>query len=287
MPKVYAYYPGCTLHSTAKEYDESTRRVCKKLDIELQDLEDWICCGASSAHSRNHLLSIVLPARELQAAEEKGLPLAVACAMCYSRLKFAAHELADKETLSQVEEVLGKDFHNTAKVSHLLQILDEERESLPLQRSLEGLKVACYYGCLLVRPRDVAGFDDEENPQMMDRIIAALGAECINWGFKTECCGASLPFARPDVVLKLSHRILYQAKQLGADCIAVACPMCHSNLDTRQREMRAKYKDDFELPVLYFTQLLGLALGFSPRQLLLNKHFTNPLPTLKNKGIKF
>lgn len=284
-PRVYAYYPGCTLHSTAKEYDVSARLVCQSLGIELRELEDWTCCGASSAHSTSDLLSIALPARELQAADEMGLPLAVACAMCFSRLKFAIHELNDQATLGLVSDIIGGELRNTIEVVHLLKVLEEEKEDLPLKRPLTGLKVACYYGCLLVRPRDILDFDDEENPQIMDHLIEALGAQSIDWGFKTECCGASLPLTRKDIVLTLSHRILHQAKQLGADCLAVACPMCHSNLDTTQREIEAKYKDGVGLPILYFTQLVGLAIGFSPKQLLLNKHLTDPLPMLKEKEL--
>jgi len=284
-PRTYAYYPGCTLHSTAKEYDVSARLVCEGLGIELRELEDWTCCGASSAHSTSDLLSIALPARELQAAEEMGLPLAVACAMCFSRLKFAIHELNDQEIRGLVSDIIGGELRNAVEVVHLLQVLDEDREAILLKRPLTGLKVACYYGCLLVRPRDIVDFDDEENPQIMDRLIEALAAHSIDWGFKTECCGASLPLSRKDVVLTLSHRILYQAKQLGADCLAVACPMCHSNLDTTQRVIEAKYRDGVGLPVLYFTQLVGLAMGFSPKQLLLNKHLTDPLPMLTEKGL--
>jgi len=259
--------------------------VCGKLGIKLQELENWTCCGASSAHSTSRLLSIALPARELQAAEETGLPLAVACAMCFSRLKQAAHELTDKAKLGLVNELLGKEFHNTTEVMHLLKVLYEASDAMPLRRPLKGVKVACYYGCLLVRPQEVVDFDDVENPQIMDRLIEKSGAEGIEWDFKTACCGASLPLTRRDVVLKLSHRILSQAKQLGADCVAVACPMCQSNLDTYQKEMEAKYEDRLELPVLYFTQLVGLALDFSPKQLLLDKHFTDPMPMLKDKGL--
>ena len=285
--RVYAYYPGCTLHSTAKEYDVSARLVCNELGIELRELEDWACCGASSAHSVSQLLGITLPARELQLAEETGLPLVAPCAMCYFRLKVAAHELADEITLNAVRELLAKEFHNTAEVLHLLEVIAEDKETMlsKLKRSLTGMKVACYYGCLLVRPRDILDFDDEENPQMMDGLMEMLGAESIDWSFKTECCGASLPLSRPDIVLRLSHRILSQAKQLGADCIVVACPMCHSNLDGHQKEMRAKYEDGVGLPVLYFTQLLGLALGFSAKQLLLDKHLTDTLPMLEGKGL--
>jgi heterodisulfide reductase subunit B len=283
MSQVYAYYPGCTLHSTAKEYGVSVQLVCQELGIELRELEDWTCCGASSAHLTNRLLSIALPARELQAAGKMGLPLVAPCAMCYSRLKFAVHELANPTTLNQVREIIDGELHNTTKVVHPLEVLDGVRESIPVRRPLESLAVACYYGCLLVRPRDIVNMDSEENPQIMDRLMNTLGARTIDWNFKTECCGASLSFSSPGIVLKLSHRLLSQAKQQGADCIVVACPECHANLDMYQSEMAAKYQDDFQMPVLYFTQVLGLALGLSPRQLLLDRHLTNPLPMLESK----
>ena len=285
MQKAYAYYPGCTLHSSAKEYDVSARLVCEKLGIGLQELEGWACCGASSAHTTSELLGIALPARELQAAEEVELPLTVACAMCFSRLKHTAHELADKAKLDLISELLGKEFHNATEVVHLLEVLHDVRDTMPMSRPLNGLKVACYYGCLLVRPQEVVNFDDVENPQIMDRLVEALGAEGIEWDFKTACCGASLPLTRRDIVLRLSHRLLSQARQLGADCVAVACPMCHSNLDAYQKEIEAEYKDRLDLPVLYFTQLVGLALDFTPKQLHLGKHFTDPLPMLRAKGL--
>lgn len=285
MGNAYTYYPGCTQLSTAEEFNTSARLVCEKLGIDLRELPDWTCCGASSAHNTSPLLGIVLPARNLQIAEVEDLPLATACAMCYSRLKIAAHELQNPTMLEQFKDITEKDFHNTVEVVHLLEIMDSEKMSFPVEKPLQDLKVACYYGCLLTRPRDIVGFDDEENPYKMDKLMDALGAESVEWGFKTECCGASLPLSRPDIVLKLSHRILYHAKQAGADCVAVACPMCHSNLDTRQDEMKREYGDGFQLPILYFTQLLGLALGFSPQDLELEKHFVDPRPMLKSKGL--
>ena len=285
MEHVYSYYPGCSLHSSAKEYDVSTRLVCQKLGIDLRELKNWICCGASSAHSTDHILSLALPAHTLKQAEEKGLPLVVPCAMCFSRLKFALHELKNKDTLALVSRTLGKDLSNTVAVEPLLKVLADESIAIPIEKSLSGLKVACYYGCLLVRPPEVVGFDDAENPQTMDHLIKRLGAETIDWGLKTSCCGAGVAFARLDVVLKLSHRILSLAQKSGADCVAVACPMCHANLDMYQKDMAAKFGQKTELPVLYFTQLMGLSLGFSPKELLLDKHITNPLPMLREKKL--
>lgn len=281
----YAYYPGCALHTTAKEYDVSTRLACQALGIGLEELKDWTCCGASSAHLTNSLLAIALPAKELQLAEERGLPVVVACAMCFSRLKLAAHELSHKAINDAVGGILGKQIDHVPQVVHLLQVVESKKADLAVKKPLTGLKVACYYGCLLVRPKDVVGFDNQENPQKMDNLMQALGAETIQWNFKTECCGASFVMARSDIMLKLSRRILSQAKQAGADCVTVACPLCHSNLDSRQKEMSARFADKVGLPVFYFTQLLGIALGLSPRELLVDKHFTNPLPLLREKGL--
>lgn len=283
--RAYAYYPGCTLLTTAKEYDVSARLVCQRLGIDLRELEGWICCGASAAHSTTRLLSLALPAHTLKLAEEKGLPLAVPCAMCFSRLKFTVHEIEDKGTLDAVSRAIGQSLSNKVVVEPLLKVLADESISIPVERSLSGLKVVCYYGCLLVRPPAVVDFDDAENPQTMDQLMERLGAEAIDWGLKTTCCGAGMPFARPDIVLKLSHRILSLSKQSKADCVAVSCPMCHSNLDMYQKEMTAKYGERIELPILYFTQLMGLALGFSPKELLLDKHFTDPLPMLRRKKL--
>jgi heterodisulfide reductase subunit B len=285
MSKAYSYYPGCALHTSAREYDVSTLLVSQALGIGMKELAKWTCCGASSAHTLDSWVGLSLPALDLQEAEKSGLPLAIACAKCFSQLKLAGHELENKETLSRINHIVDGELKNTTEVVHMLQVLNLDKEALPLKRTLEGLKVACYYGCLLVRPKEVARFDDLENPQTMDEIVRKLGAESIDWDLKTECCGASLMMTNRDVVVNLSHRVLRQAKQIGADCVAVACPLCHSNLDSYQKDMEKIYQDGVRLPVLYFTQLFGLALGFAPRELLLDKHFTDPLPMLRSKGL--
>jgi len=281
----YAYYPGCTLHATAKEYDVSARLVCEKLGVGLEELDDWTCCGASSAHTTNEMLAVALPVRDLRTAEKMGKPLAVACALCFNRLKVTEHELADKVKLDAVNQLAGSDFKNSTQVVHLLEILYDRRKSIAVSKPLKGLKVASYYGCMLVRPHEITHFDDPENPQMMDKLMTALGAQPLEWDFKTACCGASLPLTRRDIVLKLSHRLLAQAKQLGADCVAVACPMCQFNLDTYQEAINKKFGESINLPILYFTQIAGLAMGLSPKELDLDKHFTDPIPMLRNKGL--
>lgn len=205
--------------------------------------------------------------------------------MCFSRLKIAASVLENEGQRKQVADIIGSAPATIPRVVHLLEVIASRIDSVVPKKGLSGLKVACYYGCLLVRPKGTVGIDDAENPQIMDRLLRKLDAEPVTWAFKTECCGAGLPLARPDIVFRLSHRILDQAKKAGADCVVVACPECHSNLDMHQAEIKAKFKDDTMLPVVYFTQLLGLALGFSPCELHLDKHMTDPLPALSAKGL--
>jgi len=286
----YAYYPGCSLHGTAREYDHSSRLICRALGIELQELKDWVCCGSSSAHNVSHLLSVALPAYNLALAEKTGLPLAVPCAACFGRLKAAEHELKDKKALDQINEVIGGGFNNSVETVALPSIFATE-DSLQRIRAavaapLKGLKVASYYGCLLVRPPDIVQTSqDVENPQMLDKIAEALGAEPVDWPFKTECCGAYMVLARPQLMLELSYRILSMAKAAGADILMTACPMCQSNLDTRQAEIETKYHEKLGLPVLYFTQMIGLALGMSPKEMQLGKHFVEAEQLLKSKGL--
>lgn len=283
--KAYSYYPGCSLSSTAREYDVSTRLVFKALGLELRELEDWNCCGASAAKGTSHLLGLALPGRVLQLAEEADLPLTTPCPECYSRLRFAAHEMKDEATRRQVSQVLEKEVKNTSVVDPTLKILWEYDGDLPLKKTLDGLKAVAYYGCLFVRPKAVAGFDDEENPRSMDEIVARVGVEMLDWGFRTECCGAYLNIPKPEMVYRLVYRILKAAKTAAADCIVVACPLCQANLDTREKTVEARYGEKFGLPVVYFTQLMGLALGYPPQELLLDKLLTDAMPLLRSKGL--
>ncbi|MDP2727961.1 MAG: CoB--CoM heterodisulfide reductase iron-sulfur subunit B family protein [Dehalococcoidia bacterium] len=283
--KAYSYYPGCSLSSTAREYDVSTRLVFKALGLELRELEDWNCCGAAAAKGTNHLLSLALPGRVLQQAEEAKLPLTTPCPECYSRLRFAAHEMKDEATRRRVSEVLEKDFQNSVAVEPTLKVIWEYDGDLHLKKSLAGLKAVSYYGCLFVRPKAVAAFDDEEDPRSMDDIMSKLGMEMLDWGLRTECCGAYLSIPKPEVVYRLVHRIMRGAKQAGAECIVVACPLCQANLDTRQKAVEAHYGEKAGLPVMYFTQLMGLAMGYSAQELLLDKHLTDTLPLLRSKGL--
>jgi heterodisulfide reductase subunit B len=279
----YAYYPGCTLKTASREFDNSVRLVFWRMGLELKELPDWACCGASSAHGTDRLLSIALPARELIKAAATGMPLVAPCAACFLRMKTAAYELKDPETREAVSGILGQVIPEDFKILHPLQVLDAQSNMLVL-KPLAGLKVACYYGCMLVRPQKILEFDDIDNPMIMDRVLRRAGMETVDWQFKTECCGAGHALAHPAVTWKLSHRILEQAKQAGADCVAVACPLCQSNLDF-QDTVRKAHHDNLVMPVFYFTELLGLALRFSPDELMFGRHFTDPLPLLRSKGL--
>jgi heterodisulfide reductase subunit B len=287
----YAYYPGCSLHSTAKEFDLSTRVVCQRLGIELAEIPDWICCGATPAHVSMHLLGVALPVKSLWAVRGmNGQQVLTCCAACYSRLKAANKEMMeDEEIRLRVNQLLGSDYRGEVRVRHLLEVLLEDVGLEVLRaktlKRMEGLAVASYYGCLLVRPPKVMQFDDPEKPHSLDDLVSAVGAQTIDWPYNIECCGASLSLTRTEIVLRLSHDILADAQARGANCVAVACPLCQSNLDLRQREAEKAYGVEFNMPILYFTQIIGLALGSGVRELGLNRHTIDPIPLLKAKGL--
>ncbi|MFH1860573.1 MAG: CoB--CoM heterodisulfide reductase iron-sulfur subunit B family protein [bacterium] len=276
-----AYFPGCSLSSTAKEYDISTKLICKDLGIELIEIPDWLCCGATSAHITSELMAAVLPVINLLKVEKQHLPVTAPCSACFSRLKLADLAMKkDAQLRADVAEVIGEEFKGTVDILHLWQVI-EKYGNLKPKKELKGLKVASYYGCLLTRPPEICQNERIEDPQFLDNMVSNLGSEAVKWAYKTECCGAGFSLTRKDIVLTLSQKILKEAKSSGADCIIVACPLCHSNLDARQQEMRL----DFSLPILYFTQLIGLALGYGYRDLMLHKHFVESKNLLQSKGL--
>ncbi len=284
----YVFYPGCSLDSTARDYHVSTSAVAGALGLDLPELPDWTCCGSTSAHQTNPLLSLALPAKNLLAAS--GNTMAVCCAACYSRLKVANHRIANEPGVrDQVAGALGAEYDGSTSVKHLLEIIRDEigldEVARRVSRPLTGLRVAAYYGCLLVRPPEVMQFDDPENPTILDDVLAAAGAEPLDWPHKTECCGASYSITKVEIVLGLSHDILTMARDSGADCVATACPLCQINLDMRQKEIEGRFRDRLGIPVLYFTQLLGLALGLKPDQLGMSSLAVDPAPLLAKRGL--
>jgi heterodisulfide reductase subunit B2 len=286
----YSYYPGCSLHASAKEYDESTQGLFKALKIGLQEVPDWLCCGATPAHNVDELLSLSLCAKNLELSDKVEGDLAVACAACFSRLKTAQHKLGENaEKRKQVEYALDAPLALDKPVKHLLEILAKdfglEKLAAAMNKPLAGLKVACYYGCLLTRPADVPELDCAEAPTIMERVIGSTGAETVNWSHRLECCGANFTLSRPGVVLQLSNEILASAKRAGADCIMVACPLCHGNLDIRQKEIEESSGEKYGLPVFYMTQLLALSAGVAPTKLGFDSMMVSPLPLLKEKSL--
>ena len=268
----YAYFPGCSLESTAWDFDRSTRAVCRALGIELEEISNWVCCGSTPAHSTNASLAVALPVLNLQKAQAMGRPVLTACASCYARLRTANHLVHNEpEQRQRAQRVTGKPYGGEVEVLHVLDVLVNrfglEGIRKKIERPLAGLRVACYYGCLLTRPPEVVAFDNAENPTCMDDLAAAIGAEPVVWPYKTECCGASLSITQSQVVGRLGRKLLMMARQAGAQCIVVACPLCQLNLDLRQSDAAKAGGDIPATPVLYVTQLLGLALGIPAKDL--------------------
>jgi heterodisulfide reductase subunit B len=281
--KEISYYPGCSLHGTAREYDDSIRGVLNLLDIQIHELEDWTCCGASSAHCTNEELAIDLAARNLAIAEKSDRELLVPCVACYSRFKAAESELKEHSKKLRFSYQGNVPIHYALDFFCAEPILEEVKKKRT--KPLAGLKVVCYYGCLTVRPPKLTGIRQYENPQHMDHLMECLGAEPIQWSYKTDCCGASLVMTRTDIIRKLGQRLLSMAKEAEADCVVTGCPMCQANLDTRQEELEKESGEKYDLPILYFTELMGLALGHKDVKKWLSRHITDPIKVLSNKGL--
>lgn len=282
----YAFYPGCSLDSTGIQYRLSTEEVARIMEVDLWEIPSWNCCGASSAHSTNQLLALALPARNLALAEKKGLDVAVPCAACYSRMKATEKAVRGSDKAKQtISEVIEMEYGATNNTLSLLDVFTNKvgfnHVAAFVEKPLKNLKVACYYGCLMVKPPHLAEFDDPENPQSMDRLMEVLGAEPVAWSAKSECCGAGFASSRTDMVLKMSYDILRLAKNAGAQVIATACPLCMLNLDMRQKAIEAENNVTFNLPIVYFTQLMALAFGCDPTKVGLNKHFVDAMPLAK------
>ena len=281
-----AYYPGCSLHGTSPEFDESLRAVVEALGIPVAEIPDWNCCGASSGHTTDHLLGVALPARTLALAEAQGFDRVLApCAACYNRLASARIAVAEEDGLAErMPEILGRPFANTVEVFNAVQLLHEYgplieekvAASLAEPNPLHGVKLAAYYGCLLVRPPELSRDDDPEQPMQMDDIINACGADDVEWNMKVECCGGAFSVSRTASVLRLGRAIIENARSHGAEAIIVACPLCHSNLDLRQKAMAQRGEEP--MPILFITQMVGLAIGLAPVDLGLGRHFVNTEP---------
>ncbi|NYT00795.1 MAG: disulfide reductase [Methanocellales archaeon] len=273
----FAYYPGCYLHASAGEYDMSTMAVCELLGIQLIELDDWNCCGALEA---SNPLTLSLSARNLALAEKEGLDILAPCSICFNNLSRANNAVrGGGRTKTIINKATGENYQGEVEVRHLLDVIVNDigldNISNAVKVPLEGLRSVPYYGCLTIRPSDVSKFEDPEIPRSLDDIIEALGADCLQFKHKKDCCGGNLLLSSEDFSLQITKEILSEAKELGADCVTVACPLCHAMLDYQQSKIESKYDIVIDLPILYFTQLMGLALGLREKELGLNKNFVS------------
>ena len=287
----YAYYPGCSSHSTARDMHESATAVARALGIELVEIEGWSCCGATAAHQTDRVLAASLPAANLLLAKQMGLDTVVTCAACYNRMKVTNHEVSSSPHMqARVADAVGQPYDGSVAVRHLVEVLLEDIGIEKLRKrfthSLGGMKVAAYYGCLLVRPHGVTNFDDAENPTVLDRLVDAMGGESLDWPGKVDCCGGGLNLTRTDMVVKLSGSVIDMAVASGAECITVACPMCQASLDLRQKDMPKQGGKRYNMPIVYITQLLGLCLGIPAKELGLNRLMVAPTSVLQSIGAK-
>jgi heterodisulfide reductase subunit B len=278
-PNRVAYYPGCSLHSTGVAFDRSFRAVSSALGIELHEVEGWTCCGATPAHGANALAAVSMPLGNLALAEQMGLDRVVApCAACYGRFQSALHHYRQDGALAdKVDDEIGRPYGDKVRVLNAVDLLVENGAAAleeRVNRPLHGLKVACYYGCLLTRPPSATGVADAENPTGMERLVRAMGGKPLEWSRKTDCFGGSLAISHTEIAKRMTAEILKEARSRGADMIAAACPLCHVNLDERQPEMAADL--GFTIPIVYITQLAAASLGLSPEAQALDQSAVAP-----------
>lgn len=283
----YWYFPGCSLHSTAVEYDLANRAVCRALGHELVELEDWSCCGASSVHSLcSDRAAVALPARNVMQAQREPLDIAIPCADCYHHSAKADRRLGEDAAFrTEMEQRTGLRYAGRSRPRCLLELLSAEALLADLSARtagrLRGLRAAAYYGCVLVRPPDLVDrWDDCEHPTSMDRILASTGAEPVTWSYGLECCGAGLAISRGPTVARLVGNIVEAAFEAGATCLVTACPMCQANLESRQPAGHRA------MPVFYFTEIMGLALDLDARPWL-RKHLVDPRPVLRDLRFEY
>lgn len=286
--KYYAYYPGCASEGTGIGQGLSIKAIAKPLDIELKEIENWTCCGSTPYSSINEAESLVIAARNLALAEKTGLDLVTPCSSCFVTLRMASVHLKDCPPLmKQVNEalaVVNLGYHGNVRVRHLVDVLvndvTPEVIAAKVHRKLNGLKVAPYYGCQVVRPDN--GFDDPESPQSLDRLVVSLGAEAVPYPLKNRCCGGSLIISEERLALGLIRKLLHNAVENGAQCIVTCCPLCQLNLDAYQGRVNSEFKTKFNLPILFIWQLIGLALEIDTKFLGLNTNIVSLSPVLNH-----
>jgi heterodisulfide reductase subunit B len=288
-----SYYPGCTMKNHARNFEESTLFALGELGVEVEELKRWNCCGTVYSLAADDVMHRVAPVRNLIRAKEANTDqLMTACSMCYNTLKRAnLHTRANPEQLDRMNAFMydeAVDYHGEVEVVHALEVVRDkiglDAVKKKVVKPLKGLKVACYYGCLLVRPREIA-FDDTENPIVLENLVEALGGTPVNFSHKTECCGAYQTVDKPKIVADKTYQILSAARSHGANIVAVSCPLCAFNLDHRQEVTLEIHPDLHTMPIVYFSQLMAIALGGDEAVLRLDLHHTPPRPLLAEHGL--
>ena len=286
------YFPGCTLNTTAKGFDNAVRASAAALGVELVELAEWNCCGATFPLLVDNAMEMIGPADILYKASLEGERLATACTICYNVVKRTNHVLKDDhEMLDKVNYFLehDSDYEGSVKVLDIVQILRDDvgwtQVRGAVQKPLDGLQVAAYYGCMVVRPPEEVAYDDPDDPTALDDMLAALGAQPVDWPHKTECCGAYLTVKSPTATQEMSHTVLSSAIRNGADLVVTNCPLCQFNLDKQQQTMSQRYAGYQPVPVLYHAQLLGLALGLDASNFDLDKTYIDVRPLLERAGL--
>ena len=286
------YYPGCSLHASSSLYDVQSRRIFNEIGINLKEIEDWNCCGATSAGKTDDFLAVAMPARNIGLAEAEGFSeMVIPCSACYSRTLVAQKQLEDNIDLKEeINAELTKKVQGTIKVSSILEVLltpsASDELAAKVVKELKGILAACYYGCLQTRfPFKIPIPDDVENPQGMERILKLLKAKTIDWSYKTDCCGASASVDDESTAFNLMAKIMKDALARGANCLVVTCPLCQLNLDAYQDKFCKKHGIQDRLPVYFITELIGLALGMDPDELQIDRHFIDGSKLFKELGL--
>ncbi len=284
------YFPGCTLHAKATELDRSARLSAELLGIRFVELSTWSCCGASFPTIGGNLMTLASPVRALAQAYREGGSLITLCAICYNVLKRANHLVAtDPDSQKKLAMFTDEDYAGETRVVHLLELIRDDvglgNLVARLATSMKGLRVAPYYGCMLLRPKKEIGLDDPDRPQILEQFLEALGCEVVDFPHKTECCGSFLSVSAEAVATEVSRQIIDSASGRGAQAIVGTCPLCQFNLDNRQREMSARCKGFRRVPIFYFTELLALGLGTDEAVTGMDRHFVDPRPVLSERGV--
>lgn len=286
----YLYFPGCTLYTKAKNLDTAARESARIVGFELQELPDWTCCGATFPLATDNLMALLPPSRILANAMKEGGKLTTLCSVCFNVLRRTLHLLeSDAEKREKIFDFIEMEYHGGFRLPHYLEILRDdigfENVRTKVKRDLKRLRVAPYYGCMLLRPSEEMNFDDKENPTILENFIESVGCEPVDFPYKIECCGSFQAIGAPEVATECGHAILSSALKNGAEAVVTTCPLCQYNLDTKQKEIKEKYPGFQGIPVLYFSQLMGLSFDLPMETLDFQRNDVDPLSLLEGKGL--